>query len=173
MANNKSREDLNFIRPMPSYTPQLLYNNHEHYDLTSFDINKDEIEKKNKDIIDSQQKNTDGLKNISFNDYYLTNYITMNNNSNLDKQQYEENKPNMQNNVYPFTIRNPTDAKYDCEKKERLTDINLFKQVQGGNIIHYSDNKPIPTRVNSYKTDNNNQLPMALPSNCAYPINKK
>ena len=92
-----------------------------------------------------------------------------NNNSssddNIDKQQYEKNKPNIQNNAFPFTIRNPIDAKYDCEKKERLTDINLFKQVQGGNIIHYSDNKPVPTRVSSYKIDDNNQLPAALPSN--------
>ena len=156
---------------MPSHTPQLLYNNHEHYDLNSFDIDKTTIEQKNNNIIKSQQKNIEGIKNVSFGDYYLTNFVTMNRNSIIDEQQYEENKPNMQGNVYPFTIRNPTDAKYDCEKKERLTDINLFKQIQGGNTVSYADNKPTATRVNSYRTDNNS-FPTTLPSNCAYPIHK-
>ena len=178
--NINSLNNINFMRPTPSNKPQLIYNSHDHYDLDSFLIDKKTIDSNNQIIINNQinsLKNNNNFINNNHNNFINNNHnnfinnnhnnLNKNNNSNLNNYY---NDDEYTNNNFPFNVRNPIDAKFDCEKKERLTDINLFKQVQGGNIINFIDNKPIPTRVKSYITNNN--MPMHLPTNCAFPINK-
>ena len=177
--NNNSLNNINFMRPIPSNKPQLIYNSHDHYDLDSFLIDKKTIDLNNQIIINNQinaLKNNNNLNNQN-NHNDLNNNFTKNNNSNLNHNYFNNktyndkyNDSEYNHNNFPFNVRNPIDAKFDCEKKERLTDINLFKQVQGGNIINFIDNKPTPTRVKSYITNNN--MPLPLPTNCAFPINK-
>ena len=153
------RENLVFPISLPSHRPQLISNNHEHYDTMGL------IEKFNDLKLVNENENEIPVqsKSVSFNERCFSNFETMNNNVGVsDINKYR--------NQYPMNARNPTSVQRDHLEKSRMRESTSFKEIQGGNIVMYNDNKPRSTRIEQKTRQQSNYV--AIPMNGAVPMNQ-
>jgi len=163
------RDEIVFPNALPSHKPRLIQGDHDNYDLKSFNIDQSNngikiIEQFNNNIKKKRdQQPFQRTGEMAFNNYYLTNFNTINSGDNGDDiNKYMSN--------YPMNARNPVDASRDKLEKSRMNDTTIFKEIQGGNIAVYNDNKPRSTRIENKERYQNRYV--SIPRNSAVPMDK-
>jgi hypothetical protein len=148
-CNNNLNQRNDFLRPMISNIPHPLNCNHENYIMDNdakamyqLDIERSSISTRN-NVIDV--KRTPVQQSIQ-NNYYTTNYETLNHNNNQE--------------VNNYLTRNPVNTRRDNMEKIRLEDRQDFLKMQGGNLNNFADLRFENTRKNKVEINSSNYLPM-------------
>jgi len=155
LNNQNNRND--FFRPMISNPSIPMSYNHEHYYFDNntninnlFDIERNSISTRNV-TVDSRKS---AVQNSFQNDYYMSNYNTINNTMN--------NIGNTMNIDDMNLTRNPVNTRRDQLEKERNNEKNEFRQIQGGYMNeNFTDFRVTNTRKGRNDINSSSYVPMA------------
>ena len=145
---NTGFDRTSFLRPINTSQSIPVKINHEHYDNTSFDVERSFLNTRSSN---SRSKNNETPVQSSFQtNYYMTNFFS-----------------SVQEDHNHYLPRNPTNTRRDCLEKSRQLDSQDFMKFQGNDLGHFNDLKAESTR--KVKNDINSTSYVSMPRTLAIP----